>query len=42
MKSEDCDELALRLATIEFPEDNSTIFEVLGHEVSKGSVSMYF
>ena len=41
MKSEDSDGLALHLASIELLEDNSTVFNVLGHEVSKGAVSMY-
>ena len=40
MKSEDSDGLALHLTTMDFPEDNSTVFKVLGHEVSKGAVSV--
>lgn len=40
MKSEDSDGLALHLTSIEFPEDGSTVFKVLGHEVSKGAVSI--
>jgi len=40
VKSEDSDGLALHLTSIEFPEDGSTVFKVLGHEVSKGAVSI--
>lgn len=40
MKSEESDGLALHLTVIDFPEDNSTVFKVLGHEVSKGAVSV--